>query len=112
MTYWQTFAVILAAANTLASARTSLLLSPHLTFISFAVFVIYAYRDLWPLMTFALRPLDEAEGKILWVKIALATWAGVLGPACEPYPYLPLHPKVCHVDGVGALVSDSHFRAQ
>ena len=100
LTCWQMFAVILAAANALASARTSLQLSSHLTFISFAVFVTYAYRDLWPLMTFTLRSLDESEGKILWVKIALAAWAGVLGPACEPYPYIPLHPKVCHVDGV------------
>ncbi|EKM51019.1 uncharacterized protein PHACADRAFT_177708 [Phanerochaete carnosa HHB-10118-sp] len=44
-------------------------------------------------MTFTLRPLDAAEGKALWVKIALTTWVGCLGPLLEPYPYIPLHPK-------------------
>ncbi|EKM51055.1 uncharacterized protein PHACADRAFT_128771 [Phanerochaete carnosa HHB-10118-sp] len=88
-----TFASILAAANALVSARASQLLSPHLTFISFAIFAAYAYRNLWPFMTFALYPLDAAEGKILWAKVALATWVGFLAPLLEPYPYIPLHPE-------------------
>lgn len=45
-------------------------------------------------MTFTLRPLDEAEGRMLWVKVALAGLAGVLAPLLEPYPYIPYDPEV------------------
>lgn len=62
--------------------------------VSFAVFAYYAYRDIWPLMTFTLRPADEAEGPLLWIKVGLAIWAGLLGPLVEPYSYIPLHPEV------------------
>lgn len=60
----------------------------------FAVFAMYAYRDIWPLMTFTLRPKDEIEGCILWVKVALTALAGVIEPVLEPYPYIPLDPSV------------------
>lgn len=55
---------------------------------------MYAYRDIWPLMTFSLRPRDEGEGYILWVKMALAGVAGIMLPLFEPYPYIPVDPKV------------------
>ena len=90
----QAFAAFLAVINALVSAQTSLALSPHLTLISLAVFSVYAYRDLWPLMTYTLRPIDRAEGNLLWIKVALSAWAGVLGPLLEPYPYIPIHPQV------------------
>jgi hypothetical protein len=45
-------------------------------------------------MTYTLHPIDQGEGKLLWAKITLATWFGVLEPLLEPYPYIPVHPKV------------------
>jgi hypothetical protein len=48
------------------------------------VFAIYAYRDLWPLATYSLRPADRAEGALLWVKISLAFVAGILVPLVQP----------------------------
>ena len=59
-----------------------------------AVCVVYAYRDIWPLMTFTLRPRDEAEGPVLFVKVALAGLAGILLPLFEPYPYIRYDSKV------------------
>ena len=55
---------------------------------------MYAYRDLWPLLTFTLRPADEAEGSIMWVKLTLALLAGFILPFFEPYPYIPVDPAV------------------
>ena len=64
----------------------TVLYSHHLSAVTFAVFVLYAYRNLWPLMTFTLVPKDRAEGNIMWAKLALAAFAGAVEPLFEPYP--------------------------
>lgn len=73
-------------------ARTT---SSHATYVLLALFVSYAYRDIWPLFTFTLTPADLHEGGILWVKVVLAFLGGVALPLLEPYPYIPIDPKVC-----------------
>ncbi|EKM51069.1 uncharacterized protein PHACADRAFT_199901 [Phanerochaete carnosa HHB-10118-sp] len=102
------FAVVLAFASVLVPARTALTLSPHLTVIACTIFATYAYRDIWPLMTYKLRPQDESEGKLVWAKVALAAWAGFLSPILEPYPYVPS----CHEspeNGINAEQTASLF---
>ncbi|VDB89909.1 unnamed protein product [Peniophora sp. CBMAI 1063] len=71
-------------------ARTA---SPHLVLILLASFAVYAYRDLWPLMTYTLLPADRQEGVLLWIKVALVTFAGVLIPLTVPRAYIPLDPE-------------------
>lgn len=34
------------------------------------------------------------EGKLLWAKVTFATFAGIIEPIFEPYPYIPYSPKV------------------
>lgn len=58
-----------------------------------AVLAVYAYRDVWPLMTFTLQPADSAEGDLLWAKVAVASLVALL-PLFEPYPYIPYDPAV------------------
>ena len=58
--------------------------SKHLTLVALVFFGVYVRRDIWPLATFALRPLDEAQGTLLWVKIALIAFIGVIEPLVEP----------------------------
>lgn len=70
------------------------MLSAHLSAVSFTILLVYAYRDIWPLMTFTLQPKDMAEGSILWVKLALLAFFGVVEPITEPYPYIPYDPAV------------------
>ncbi|KZV64704.1 hypothetical protein PENSPDRAFT_656364 [Peniophora sp. CONT] len=67
--------------------------SPHLILILLASFAVYAYRDLWPLMTYTLSPADRQEGALLWVKLVLITYAGVLIPLTIPRAYTPLDPE-------------------
>ncbi|PSR81762.1 hypothetical protein PHLCEN_2v6271 [Hermanssonia centrifuga] len=44
-------------------------------------------------MTLTLIPADAAEGRMLWVKIALVITAGIVEPTFEPYSYIPVDPK-------------------
>ena len=95
----QTIAVGMAAVDLGLSTRRSRAVSFYLTIITLAIFAFYAYRDIWPLMTFTLHPVDEQEGSLLWFKVALSTWAAILEPLLEPYPFIPVHPEVStHID--------------
>ncbi len=69
-------------------------MSLHLTLVTFTLFAVYAYRDIWPLMTFTLDPADKAEGSALWVKVAFVTFVGAIEPMFEPYVYIPEVPQV------------------
>ena len=57
--------------------------SSHVIILLAATFVIYAYRDLWPLATFTLAPLDT-PGWTTWSRIAILGFAGVLLPLVTP----------------------------
>ncbi|PSR71574.1 hypothetical protein PHLCEN_2v12546 [Hermanssonia centrifuga] len=87
------FASVLAFFNVFAPAAIGRVASLHLTLVTCTLFAVYAYRDIWPLMTFTLEPEDKGQGRILWAKIAFAAFAGVVGPLFEPYAYIPLDPK-------------------
>lgn len=58
--------------------------------ISFAVF---GYRDIYPLATFDLTPLDSEEGWIAWIKIGLLFVLGIMIPLAIPRRYIPHNPK-------------------
>ena len=77
----------------LAQSRVARVCSIHLFLILLCDFIVYAYRDIWPLLTFALAPLDRAEGAILWVKVALITYAAVIVPLLIPRQYVPVDPS-------------------
>ena len=53
-----------------------------------AILAVYAYRDVWPLMTFTLKPADGPEGDLVWYKVVVAFLVSLL-PLFEPYPYIP-----------------------
>lgn len=71
--------------------------SLHLSLVTFTALAVYVYRDIWPLMTFTLRPKDSAEGGLLWVKIGLLVFVGAIEPLFEPYRYIPCDPLVSPV---------------
>jgi hypothetical protein len=76
------------------SADASRLASGHSTFVLITIITCYAYRDVWPIMTYTLSPLDSLEGSLLWVKVALATISGIILPVFQPYDYDPVDPAV------------------
>ena len=90
----QGFAVFLAVLNAFSRAAAARTYSLHLSLVLLAVFGVYAYRDVWPLATFTLRPADAPEGLILWFKVVIASLVAVIEPVLEPYPYIPVDPNV------------------
>ncbi|KAH9480765.1 ATP-binding cassette transporter abc4 [Psilocybe cubensis] len=54
---------------------------------------VYAYRNVWPLAQYGTEPADNAEGAILWVKIALLSLLAIVIPLFIPHPYVPLDHK-------------------
>ena len=88
----------------LASVRNGLLFSFHLSLVTFGFLAVYAYRDIWPLMTFTLQPKDSFEGNLLWVKIGLLAFVGAFVPLFEPYPYIPYDPMVSPVVSLDLLI--------
>lgn len=83
----QLYATILACLDVVRMAR---LYTFHLTLVTLAVSALYIYRDMWPLVTFTTHPEDEAEGALLWAKIGLVFFIGIIEPLFEPYPYIPV----------------------
>ena len=61
------------------------------------------YRDLWPLATFTLRPLDEAMGPLLWAEFFVLTIAGVIVPLLVPRQYVPVDIKVSFLLGLAIM---------
>jgi hypothetical protein len=80
----QTYAALLAVFAFFASARLVNTLWRHTTLVVLSVFSVLAVRNIWPLMTFTLHPLDSVDGTLLWAKVALAALAGGVLPLIEP----------------------------
>ena len=75
---------------TLPYSRTA---THHLNIILLVFFLVYGYRDLWPLVTYTDTPSDGG-GKKLWMKMACLTFAAVLLPVFAPRRYIPVDPEV------------------
>ncbi|KDQ56809.1 hypothetical protein JAAARDRAFT_132140 [Jaapia argillacea MUCL 33604] len=77
------------------SARASAIkgINRHAVLLLLGTFSVFAYRDLWPLATFTLSPMDLKEGWVLWAKIGILAFAGVLIPLTIPRPYIPYDPE-------------------
>ena len=67
-----------------AQGPLALRATPHLGLVLFASSIVYGYRDVWPLMTYKLDPVDAHEGTILWTKIVLLLVGGIIVPLIMP----------------------------
>lgn len=90
----QTYADILAVLTLIVPVPISRIVSAHVTLVVLALFGVYAFRDIWPSMTFTLHPQDLSEGWLLWAKIGNSAFSAIVVPMLEPYPYIPLDPQV------------------
>ncbi|KAI0357911.1 P-loop containing nucleoside triphosphate hydrolase protein [Trametes cingulata] len=84
---------VLGCVSLLASTRVNFRAFVHLSSILSVIWGVYLYRDVWPLATVDLAPEDEAEGLLLWAKLALLTLGGVIIPLSAPHKYIPIDPK-------------------
>ncbi|KAJ7456632.1 hypothetical protein FB451DRAFT_1048362 [Mycena latifolia] len=86
------YASVLAIV-TVAAKRWSQVAVKHLNALLLFTLSIYAYRDLFPLITYQRVPLDLSEGWILWGKIIALVIAAVVVPLFIPRQYTPVDPK-------------------
>jgi len=66
----------------------------HLTVVLLVTTVVYAYRNVFPLLTYSLPIQDIAEGKLLWAKVAFLILTAIVLPLLSPREYIPADPKV------------------
>jgi hypothetical protein len=65
----------------------------HTSAVLFITWIVYAYRDIYPLLTFDEIPKDDPKNGILWAKITLLTLSGVFIPLIIPRCYIPVDPS-------------------
>ncbi|KAI0052512.1 hypothetical protein FA95DRAFT_1675194 [Auriscalpium vulgare] len=87
------YASFLALLSVAAAYKRAATAARHLTVVLLSAFAVYTYRDLWPLATFTLSPLDKREGPLLWARIAVLGIASIVIPLTIPRKYIPHDPK-------------------
>ncbi|PPQ75643.1 hypothetical protein CVT26_001623, partial [Gymnopilus dilepis] len=92
MTITYCYASILALLA-ISSKRLSSCIFSSCSGVLLTALAVYTYRDLWPLATYDMRPIDLSEGNVLWAKVALLIFTAVLIPLSIPRVYVPLDPK-------------------
>ncbi|KAG1908484.1 uncharacterized protein F5891DRAFT_993333 [Suillus fuscotomentosus] len=86
------YASILGLVSVTTKPRWSRLVSNHLATLLFAVFAVFTYRDLWPLVTFHKQPKDIGEGGLLWAKVTILFLSSIVFPLVSPRQYVPVDP--------------------
>ncbi|KZV93631.1 hypothetical protein EXIGLDRAFT_835559 [Exidia glandulosa HHB12029] len=69
----------------------------HLCVTLLSTWFVYVARDMYPLATYTLVPLDAAD-PLLWFKVAVLSVAAVVVPVCIPHTYIP----------IGASIQNEH----
>ena len=90
----QIYTSLLALVTVVGNAKWSRISATHAALVLLAPWVLYAYRDLWPLCTFTVVPVDAAEGAMMWARVALLTLAAVVVPLFGPRQFIPIDPEV------------------
>ncbi|KAJ7754435.1 multidrug resistance-associated ABC transporter [Mycena metata] len=87
------YASILAVLSVATGAELGRITVKHLNALLLCTFGVYLYRDVFPLATFALNPLDLAEGLLLWAKIVILFTVACVIPLVIPRQYIPVDPE-------------------
>ncbi|PCH35585.1 hypothetical protein WOLCODRAFT_107550 [Wolfiporia cocos MD-104 SS10] len=87
------YASLLALSSTLCGPSLNVIVVRHCNVVLIAALAIYSYRDVWPLATFTLSPMDGAEGALIWAKIGILAFASVVIPLSIPRRYVPFDPQ-------------------
>jgi len=94
LTTLQLYASLLALVAVSTPSKIANVANTHLVWVLFGTWVIYSYRNIYPLGTFTLEPLDLHEGWLMWAKFAVLTFAAAVVPSFIPTQYIPFDPKV------------------
>ncbi|KAF7368881.1 ATP-binding cassette transporter [Mycena venus] len=87
------YATLLAISSLSFGVRWNRATSRHLNTVMLCTFLVYFFRDVFPLATFSLAPKDLWEGQLLWPKVMMLFAVSVIIPVAIPRQYIPLDPK-------------------
>ncbi|KAH8072269.1 hypothetical protein BXZ70DRAFT_1074090 [Cristinia sonorae] len=87
------YASILALISVSSSSTRVHTITKHLSFTLLTTWLVFVYRDIFPLITYHLRPIDAEYGSLLWTSIGILSLAAVVVPLCAPRIYEPVDPE-------------------
>ncbi|KAK7048418.1 ATP-binding cassette transporter [Favolaschia claudopus] len=87
------YSACLAILSFISPLKWRRLAVKHLNVVLFTTFAVYFYRDIFPMVTNPLVPLDLWEGQLLWPKIGILFGVAVLIPISIPRQYRPVDPE-------------------
>ncbi|KAF8845471.1 hypothetical protein BDN67DRAFT_993677 [Paxillus ammoniavirescens] len=87
-----TYLSLLGLLSVTTRYKYSRLASQHLATVLLVTFSVFAYRDLYPLLTFNDQPEDIHEGRWLWAKVVVLTTTSIVLPSVVPSQYIPVDP--------------------
>ncbi|KAG8799884.1 hypothetical protein FRC16_004194 [Serendipita sp. 398] len=82
----------LALCTLILSKRAKRPAKNHLNILFSSALFVYLYRDVWPLATFTLHPVDPHHWTT-WTSIALLVLVAVIVPIFMPHEYVPIDPS-------------------
>ncbi|KII86381.1 hypothetical protein PLICRDRAFT_56093 [Plicaturopsis crispa FD-325 SS-3] len=80
---------LLGVFSVLVEPTRGQLVMAHLVVVLLVAWAVLIYRNLWPLATYTLTPLDRSEGWILWVKAIVLSAISIVIPLVSPRRYVP-----------------------
>ncbi|KIM54250.1 hypothetical protein SCLCIDRAFT_1222221 [Scleroderma citrinum Foug A] len=86
------YASLLGLVSVTTRLRYSRIAASHLVIVLLVLFCAYAYRDLYPLLTFTQEPEDLREGRLLWIKVSILALISIVLPLLCPTQYIPVDP--------------------
>ncbi len=99
-----------------AGTRLRTLVSTLLHVGSIAVFALYAYRDIFPLITFTRHPQDPryVPAALVWARVVLLAVVSMFVPLFQPRPFVPLAddaeaPASAHPEEIASFASFTFF---
>ncbi|KIK08096.1 hypothetical protein K443DRAFT_672979 [Laccaria amethystina LaAM-08-1] len=81
------------ALVSLTSKKWNTLFTRHNVGVLLVALAVYLYRDVWPLATYTLTPIDASEGSLLWAKLGVLCFTAAFIPLFIPRVYEPVDPR-------------------
>lgn len=86
------YASVLALCTLVLPKRARRPANNHLSLLLLVTWAVYLYRDIWPLATYTLHPIDP-DHWTTWLVMAVLTTIGVVIPVITPFEYVPVDPE-------------------
>ncbi|TCD68042.1 hypothetical protein EIP91_011586 [Steccherinum ochraceum] len=87
------YATVLAALSIALSPGQATVVIRHLSFVMGLTWLTFVARDVLPLATYTMSPVDGDLGAPLWIYIGIMTVPAVIVPLLVPRTYIPYDPK-------------------